>query len=149
MQLHDFNNKFQSTGQRKVRVGRGGKRGTTSGRGQKGQKSRSGHKIRPAVRDLIIRLPKLRGFANKPSNSASLVINLGKLESIFKKFAAGSHAVLVNKQALREAGILAKTFRGNVKILSKGEITIPLTVQKLKVSASAKAKIEKAGGKVE
>ena len=43
------------------RVGRGGKRGKTCGRGQKGQKSRSGRKMRPAVRDLIQRLPKLRG----------------------------------------------------------------------------------------
>ena len=149
MQLHNFNNKFQAGGKRKVRVGRGGKRGTTSGRGQKGQKSRSGHKIRPAQRDLINRLPKLRGFANKPTSTIILAINLSTLESLFKRFVAGKHAVLVNKQALQEAGVLDKSFRGNVKILSKGELTIPLTVQGLKVSASAKAKIEKTGGKVE
>lgn len=45
----------------KKRIGRGGKRGKTAGRGQKGQKSRAGHKIRPAERDFIQRLPKLRG----------------------------------------------------------------------------------------
>jgi large subunit ribosomal protein L15 len=148
MQLHDFN-KFKLERKMKVRVGRGGKRGTTSGRGQKGQKSRSGHKIRPAQRDLIQRLPKLRGFANKPSSTFVSAVNLSKLEVIFKKFASGKHAVLVNKQALREAGVLDKTFRGNVKILSKGELTIPLTIQGLKVSASARTKIEKVGGKVE
>jgi large subunit ribosomal protein L15 len=149
MQLHDFNHKFKAEGKRKIRVGRGGKRGTTSGRGQKGQKSRSGHSIRPAQRDLIQRLPKLRGFAHKPTSAPVAVINVSKLESIFKKFASGKHNILVNKEALREAGFIGKNFHGNVKILSKGEITIPLTVQKLKVSASAKAKIEKAGGKVE
>lgn len=47
------------------RIGRGGKRGTYSGRGMKGQKSRAGRKIRPAVRDLIQRTPKLRGARNK------------------------------------------------------------------------------------
>lgn len=47
------------------RVGRGGKRGTTSGKGQKGQKARAGRRIRPAERDLIIRIPKLRGFARE------------------------------------------------------------------------------------
>lgn len=49
----------------KKRIGRGGKRGTYSGRGQKGQRSRAGRKIRPALRDLIQRLPKLRGAGNK------------------------------------------------------------------------------------
>lgn len=149
MQLHDFNNKFKAEGKRKTRVGRGGKRGTTSGRGQKGQKSRSGHSIRPAQRDLIQRLPKLRGFAHKPTSAPDLEINIGKLESIFKKFAAGKHNVLVNKEALREAGFIGKNFNGKVKVLGNGELTIPLTVQKLKVSVSAKTKIEKAGGKVE
>lgn len=148
MQLHDFT---KSVGQRKrpQRIGRGGKRGTTSGRGQKGQKSRSGHSIRPAQRDLILRLPKLRGFANKPDTGRLSVFNLSTLETKFKKFAAGKHNVLINIEALKEAKMLTKTFRGIVKILSKGEITIPITIKGLKVSASAKAKIEKAGGKVE
>jgi large subunit ribosomal protein L15 len=49
----------------KKRIGRGGKRGTYSGKGMKGQKSRAGRKIRPAIRDLIQRTPKLRGARNK------------------------------------------------------------------------------------
>ncbi len=148
MQLHQFT---QSVGKKsvvKTRVGRGGKRGTTSGRGQKGQKSRSGHKIRPAERDLIIRLPKLRGFAHKPTTNV-LDINLGQLDAKFKKFAAGKHPVLVNLEALREAKLISKNYRGNVKILSKGDISLPVTVKGLKLSAAAKEKIEKAGGKVE
>ena len=59
-----FKNSLQKD-RKKKRVGRGGKRGTTSGRGTKGQKSRSGHRIRPAERDLLIRIPKLRGYRNK------------------------------------------------------------------------------------
>jgi large subunit ribosomal protein L15 len=57
-------------GKDEKRVGRGGKRGTTAGRGTKGQKARSGHCIRPAERDLIQRLPKLRGYKNKPKYGA-------------------------------------------------------------------------------
>ena len=67
------------------RVGRGGKRGTTSGHGTKGQKSRAGHKIRPAERDLIQRLPKLRGFANK--------VKRGKRANNRTKRAANKEAV--------------------------------------------------------
>jgi len=148
MQLHEFT---KSVGQRKrpQRIGRGGKRGITSGRGQKGQKSRSGHVIRPAERDLIQRLPKLRGFANKPTSNKVVTFNLSAIESKFKKFAAGNNSVLINVAALKEARLVAKNFRGIAKLLSKGELTIPITVKRLKVSASAKAKIEKAGGKVE
>jgi large subunit ribosomal protein L15 len=59
MQLHELQPiHYNKDGKR---IARGGKRGHTSGRGQKGQKSRSGHRIRPAVRDMIQRLPKLRG----------------------------------------------------------------------------------------
>ncbi|MEK9186632.1 MAG: uL15 family ribosomal protein, partial [Patescibacteria group bacterium] len=65
MQLHQLKPRHRQYP--KTRVGRGGKRGTTSGRGQKGQKSRSGHRIRPAERDYIQRLPKLRGLKNKPN----------------------------------------------------------------------------------
>jgi len=64
MQLHEL--KPIHSNKQSKRVGRGGKRGTTSGSGTKGQKSRSGHRIRPAIRDLMRRLPKLRGTNNKP-----------------------------------------------------------------------------------
>ncbi len=63
MQLHTLQPIYKLKA--KKRVGRGGSRGTYSGRGQKGQKARSGHKIRPAERDLIQRLPKLRGIGNR------------------------------------------------------------------------------------
>ena len=68
----------------KKRIARGGKRGTYSGRGQKGQKSRAGAKIRPAEQDLIIRIPKRRGFKNKPLGLKPLIINIGELEKQFE-----------------------------------------------------------------
>jgi len=116
---------------RKVqRVGRGGKRGTSSGRGTKGQKSRSGHRIRPAERDLLIRLPKLRGYRNKSINVKLRVIGLAQLE-----------AMKGNEFSIANLGMKAK-------ILGNGEITRAITVDGIPVSKSAKEKIEKAGGKV-
>lgn len=63
MQLQNLKKEYKE--RTKKRIGRGGKRGTYSGKGQKGQKSRAGHKIRPAIRDLVIKLPKRRGFSFK------------------------------------------------------------------------------------
>ena len=121
----------------KTRVGRGGKRGTTSGGGQKGQKSRSGHRIRPAERDFIQRLPKLRGFKNKPNTLPAEVINLGRLEAQFK-------GTLVTPETLLEAGMIHAG--ATVKILGDGDLKKKLTFAHVKVSQSAKKKIEAAGG---
>lgn len=114
---------------REIRVGRGGKRGTSSGRGTKGQKSRSGHRIRPAERDLLIRLPKLRGYRNKSISSKIRGVNVGQLEKM-------------------EGTEFSATNLGNVKILGAGELTKKVSVKGLTVSKSAKEKIEKAGGSV-
>ena len=86
MQLHNLSIKNK----KEKRVARGGKRGTTSGRGQKGQKSRSGHRIRPAQRDLLIRIPKLRGYKNKPKSKFNLVLSLAELEKISAKGGSAS-----------------------------------------------------------
>lgn len=114
---------------RELRVGRGGKRGTTSGRGTKGQKSRSGHVIRPAERDLLIRLPKLRGYRNKSISDKIRGINVGILEK---------------KEGLE----FSEKNLGKVKILGGGELKKKISVKGLPVSKSAKEKIEKAGGSV-
>jgi large subunit ribosomal protein L15 len=127
------------------RIGRGGKRGSYSGRGVKGQKSRAGRRIRPAERDLIIRLPKLRGFRNKPKDIASKVLNLGTLAMVPNT----GKEVIITKEFLKTAGLLGKKFKGSVKILGGGEIAIPLVIKGIHVSQSAKKKIEKAGGKIE
>ena len=138
MQLHEL--KSNTYRKKPKRVGRGGKRGTTSGRGQKGQKSRSGHRIRPALRDLMIRIPKRRGFKNKSLTAKPYVISLNALEKV------SSHEI--TPKTLLEAGIIRKS-QVEIKILGGGDVKSVFTVSGLKVSKSAKEKIEKAGGKVE
>ncbi len=138
MQIHELKTRYQN--RRKKRVGRGGKRGTTSGKGQKGQKARSGHRIRPADRDIISKLPKLRGVKNKSSIAPATEINvsaLGKLAVDGK----------LNKKILLEKGIIKKILE-EVKVLSNGELKEAVALEGIQVSASAKAKIEKAGGSV-
>ncbi len=123
----------------KPRVGRGGKRGYSSGRGQKGQKSRSGHRIRPAERDLIIRLPKLHGYKNKPLRDPAQVVSVGDLGRV-----TGD---VINIETLRAARLIRG--RGiHAKILDGGSALRAFTVRGVEVSAGAKEKIEKAGGKI-
>lgn len=123
----------------KKRLGRGGKRGTYSGRGQKGQKARSGHRIKPAERELIQRLPKFRGYKNRKTNEEKLILNVGNLEKIGSK---------INPAVLREKKMINKGFRGDIKILSRGEIKSKIEIEGISVSKTARDKIEKAGGKI-
>ncbi len=138
MQLHQIKRENAQKDKR-TRVGRGGKRGTTSGKGTKGQKSRSGHRIRPAIRDLIQRTPKLRGYANKIKSEKPYVVNLDDI--------MGLKLTTVSMETLIKAKVI--THRNKVvKILGGGDITAPVTVTGIKTSAEAKKKIEAAGGKV-
>jgi large subunit ribosomal protein L15 len=146
MQLHQLQS---GRGKDKKRVGRGGKRGTTSGRGQKGQKSRSGRRIRPAERDLILRIPKRRGFRNKPKAPKPAIFNLRDLSLVLKANSVAGRAVRLNKDFLMQAELLPWGFKGEVKILGEGEVSVPVSVEGIEVSKGAKIKIEKAGGKVE
>lgn len=129
------------------RVGRGGTRGKTSGRGTKGQKARAGHRIRPHIRDIIKKLPKLRGRgknSNKVFRDDAAIVNLSVLEQAFAANAS------VTPSALLAKGLIART-KGKlpaVKVLGNGELTKALSFYDCQVSASAKAKIEKAGGTV-
>ena len=134
MQLHNLS--IQN--KQEKRVARGGKRGTTAGRGTKGQKSRSGHRIRPAQRDLLIRIPKLRGYKNKPKSDFNLVLHLSDLAKI--------KADVINRDALK--AYFGKDFREEIKILDKGEIKKAVKIEGVKISKGAKEKIEKAGGSV-
>jgi large subunit ribosomal protein L15 len=145
MQIHQL----PSIQKKAQRIGRSGKRGSYSGRGVKGQRSRSGHRIRPAERDLIIRLPKLRGFRNKPKFEVGEVFNLNVLSVRLKPHANGVSPLVLNLALLKTVGLLSKGFTGHVKILGTGEMAFPVSVQGLKVSESAKMKIKKAGGTVQ
>jgi large subunit ribosomal protein L15 len=135
-------------GKKLQRIGRSGKRGSYSGRGQKGQRSRSGHRIRPAERDILLKIPKMRGFRNKPKEDMPVVFNLGMLSNKFKAHAKAGAPLEVSYALLKEAKLLKKDYKGKVKILGTGEIAFPIAVSGFEVSASAKAKIEKAKGKV-
>lgn len=142
MQLHNL--KKHSSHRAKKLIGRGGKRGTTSGRGTKGQKARAGNKRRPEMRDIIKKLPKLRGYRFKPVNVKPMVVNLTVLDKAFKDGEIVNATNLLLKK-------LIKRERGQnplVKILATGELTKKLKFENCLVSVSAKAKIEKAGGSI-
>jgi len=121
-------------------VGRGGKRGTTSGKGQKGQKSRAGHRIRPAIRDFLMRIPKLRGSKNKPTSSKFVSVNLGTLEKKIKES-------VIDRETLIKYNIV-KGSEKNIIVLGSGDLKRALEIKGLKVSQGAKKKIEEAGGKI-
>ena len=124
---------------RKKRVGRGGKRGTYSGRGLKGQGAHAGGRM-PATRiEEIYKFPKLRGTKNRPAKPI-LAINVSDLERVAS-----------NGKISRESitGGRAKYKKYKVKILSMGEIKKAYTIKGIAVSKGAKEKIEKAGGSVE
>jgi len=124
-------------------VGRGGTRGKTAGRGGKGQTARAGNKRRPQIRDIIKKIPKLRGYRFSSPSTKPSPVNVGAL-NIFETGAAVNPAVLFENNLVRRVGGVVP----HVKILSKGELTKKLTITGCTVSLSAKAKIEKAGGSV-
>jgi len=138
MNLHELKSKNQS--RNKKRVGRGGKRGTYSGRGQKGQHSRAGRKVRPAMRDVLIRTPKRRGYANKRKSPSLLSISLNRLENI--KAEKINLAFLIENKIIRKSVKLVKVVAG------KKELTSVLHLEGIKTTKTAKNQIEKVGGSV-
>lgn len=129
---------------KRKRVGRGGGHGTYSGRGQKGQKARSGPKLQPIIRILIKRYPKLRGYREGGPSSKLTITNIGILEKKFAKNSVITPKILVEKRIIRRISGKVPL----VKILGQGNLTKALIVEGCKVSKSAKEKIEKMGGKI-
>lgn len=84
----------------KKRIGRGGKRGTYSGKGIKGQKSRAGHKIRPEIRDFIKKIPKQRGYRFKTFKSKPEIVNLINLEKHFNEGEKVNPETLLEKKLI-------------------------------------------------
>jgi len=125
-------------------VGRGGTRGKTSGRGGKGQTARAGNKRRPEIRDIIKKLPKLRGYRFHSASIKSSPVNVGSL-NVFDVGAVVNTASLLEKNLIRHVGGILPY----VKILGTGELSKKLSITGCKVSANARVKIEKAGGSVE
>ena len=125
-------------------VGRGNAsgHGTYSCRGLKGQKSRSGvgGLKRLGMRSRLLQIPKLRGFKSKRPNNQ--VVNLSQINSFYKD------GEIINPSNLLEKGLILN-IKAPVKILGDGELTIKnVRLEKIKVSSSAKSKIEKMGGSI-
>ncbi|MDD6245308.1 MAG: 50S ribosomal protein L15 [bacterium] len=145
MKLHELEKNIGAKHSKK-RVGRGSGSGLgkTSGRGQKGQKARSGGSINPVFEGgqlpLYRRLPK-RGFSNYPFKKEYAVINLSDL-NVFED------GTVVTPALLKEKGIVKKQLSG-IKVLGEGQLDKKLTVQAHKFSKSAVDKINESGSKAE
>ena len=142
MKLNEMTSAGNQAAYRKGR-GPGSGNGKTSGRGHKGQKARSGGGVRPGFEGgqmpLYRRLPK-RGFNNKRFAPQYITINVSDLEKI-------EGVTEVTAQVLDEQGIISVPKNNDgIKILGRGELTKKLDVKVAKFTASAKEKIEKAGG---
>ncbi|MFA6294818.1 MAG: 50S ribosomal protein L15 [Candidatus Paceibacterota bacterium] len=145
MQSNQLQRKYPNT--KRMIVARGGKRGKTSGRGGKGQSARSGNKRRPEWRDIIKRVPKLRGRgknSNKSFQERATVVNLSDIETVFSVNAEITPTTLIEK------GVVS-TGSGHIpyiKILGDGEVTKAFKISGCAVSGSAREKIVKAGGSI-
>lgn len=143
MQIHQLKTRKRKE---KKTVGRGGKRGTYSGRGNKGQKARSGAKIDPLFEggrsSLIMRLKKVRGF--KSCNAKKNIVKLQTLEKALKDGETVSLEKLVSSKIIKKVNA-----KNGIKILATGTIKKKFTVEKgILLSKNAKNAIIKAGGKI-
>jgi len=161
MKLHDLR-PAEGSRQPRMRVGRGiaAGKGKTAGRGTKGQKARAGGSIPPwfegGQTPLHMRIPKLRGFKNRFKIEYE-VVNIGAIGSLAEGGAfdiepstaksAKAAPMTVNQDILRAVG-LVRTLNKPLKILGSGEVSVPLFVVADAFTASARAKIEAAGGSV-
>lgn len=148
MQIHNL--KSSSGRKTAQRIGRGGKRGKTSGKGGKGQTARAGNRRRPEMRDVIKKIPKLRGHGKNRARTVNeervipVVVNLKALEIAFDAGSAVTPALILDKGIISKSGGRIPA----VKILGTGEITKKLTITGCTYSASAKTKIEAVGGTI-
>lgn len=131
---------------KKRRIGRGGKRGTYSGRGQKGQRARAGRNIKSQEREALLRIPQKRGtgFDRRSKNRGRnlVVINISVINRAYTEGETVSPKTLMAKK------VIARRFSRMplIKILSQGEVTKRLIVKGCDVSKSVREKIERAGG---
>ena len=145
MQTHEL--KRRNPNKKSKKIGRGGLRGKTSGRGHKGQKQHGGHGIRAEIRDQIKKLPKLRGRgtnSNKSIQTKPSAFNLAVLEANFKAGETVSPITLQEKGLLKGAAVR----KAGVKILANGALTKKLTIEGCAVSVKASEAISAAGGSV-
>lgn len=142
MRIHQLRPIHKS--RRRKRVGRGGKRGTYSGKGIKGQRARAGKRIRPALRDLVKKIPKLRGIGFKKPRKIMATLNIERLNKNFEDNERVSPRSLFEKRLVGKI----KGRLPEVKLLGMGDLEKKLLVENCQLSKSAKEKIEKAGGTI-
>ena len=142
MQLHELKQKTKMRTSR--RIGRGGKRGTTSGRGTKGQKARAGAKIRPALRDIIKKLPKQRGYRFHSFRPQPAVVSLAAIAEKFSSGETVDPAALLSRALIRRI----KGSTPAVKVLGNAPVKKKLSFRNLALSKSARARVIAAGGKI-
>lgn len=148
MQLNNLQQKTKRT--TKKRIGRGGIRGKTSGRGTKGQKARTGNSTRPEMRDIIKKLPKLRGHGKNRARTINdstvkyTPVNLSTLEVLFSNGDQVTPEVLFEKKAVRRVGGKFP----KIKILGLGTLSKKVTISGCALSQSAKEAVEKVGGTI-
>ena len=143
MQFHLL--KPYTRSKREKRVGRGGKRGTTSGRGTKGQKARAGAKIRPAIRDIIKKLPKRRGYRFRPFRPKPAVVDLAAVADAFLGGGVIDPASLITKGLLRKRSGSTPA----VKVLGNAPIKKKLFFRGIAFSHAARASVLAAGGSIQ
>lgn len=142
MRLHNLIKSGGRKNRKRVGRGEGSGRGKTSGRGHKGQRARSGFGLRPGFESghvpLYRKLPK-RGFSNFRFRTEYAIVNVGDLERV--------DGETIDRDSLIKAG-LVRSSANLVKILGEGEVNRAYSITADKISAAAREKIEKAGGKV-
>lgn len=142
MQINQLQPVHKSKG-RKI-VGRGGKKGTYSGRGGKGQTARAGRKVAPIIRELIKRYPKLKGYRRFVLERSIAVVNIDMLDAKAKDGQVINPSVLVSEGLIRAV----KNKIPKVKILGKGKLRKKLIIENCFISKAAREAVEKAGGSV-
>lgn len=142
MQLHQLQPKHKH--RKSPRVGRGGSRGTFSGRGTKGQKARSGRRIRPAERDFIMKFPKKRGHSQFRFENTPVTITLAR---VAKAFTDGGS---VNPRSLRSRGVISGPVqrKASIKIVGSATIKSKLKVSGVALSKTASDIITASGGTI-
>lgn len=147
MQKHSLTR--TAVGKTARRVGRGGKRGKTSGKGHKGQKARAGNSTRPEMRDIIKKLPKRRGYGKNRARTVvpgrgMRAVSLALLETHFNDGEVVTAKELVSRGIVRRVGGRPP----QVKIVAGGELKKKLTVSGVSLTEAARDAVQKAGGDI-
>ncbi|MGC8880670.1 MAG: uL15 family ribosomal protein [Minisyncoccia bacterium] len=143
MQIHQLRKNYKN--KKKKRIGRGGKKGNYSGRGMKGQKSRAGHKIRPQIREAILKFPKKRGLKFRKTSEENIPVLLSDIQRKVKE------NCIITPKKLEKLGLVKslKSKKAPIKILGSADLKYALTIKNCLLSKKAKESILKAGGKIE